>query len=844
MVFCETWLNDSFEDSLLTIPGYSHVRCDRKLRRGGGVCLFHKNAIICNTLSAVTPSPPWIESVWTHFPIYKIVMFSVYVPPNLTAPQLKAVVNYVVLSSDEALNHTEGCSLVILGDLNNLPTVQFEQSLGLVQLVNTPTRGTATLDKIFVDHELLPAFLTPSICPNFGSADHLAVFLKPISSSVETPRIVKVYDYRKSNINNFLATLHSKEWHAFYSAPMSLEEKCATFYTFIREAFQTIPHTYVEMSSYEKPWMTPKLKLLINLRYEAFRSRHFGKFHHLKSKVKEEIKKAKAVWLSELKKKPHGIWVAIKNPSNSSHIKPEIFHGNCSYSEAADYMNNVFAESFSEQTIQEFTCSQSYLDEDEDWNPVCNQIVVAQHLKTLKNGKAAGNDNLTPRLLKAAADILTDPLTHLFSLSLSSCKVPQLWKTAHVVPVPKKSCSTVQDFRPISLLPLPSKILEKIVLTSVKEKLISTYGSNQFGFRPGSSTLLAHITVEDFITRHLDSSQSFGVLLLTFDMKKAFDSLSHVCLLKSLSDCGLPRSFISWTKSFLTSRKQRVLLNGVLSSNTADVTSGVPQGSVLAPYLFACHLSSLKACLPHSCMIKYADDVNILCPFNRDSSVQSIVQSELENMKIWCTRNGLSLNENKTQILIFKKPRVDYSAINTLVPSISEHLNILGVTFNSALNWDTHVDVITKRASRRIHVLRQLRNIPSVTKKDLLQVYNCFILSVIQYNDSLFTAMSKKNIKKIDRIRKRCHRLICGPDCNCEAFPPFSARQLDHAMRTFALIQDPSNLIHSLLPRTLPRTNHLCMDPVRTERRLRSFIPFCCLKYNTHKFDISSREAH
>ena len=833
MVFTETWLNESFEDSLLTIPDYSRpLRCDRTIRRGGGVCLYHKNSTCCYILSEVSPSPPSIECIWTHFPSFKLVLLSLYVPPNLSASQLKDVIDYIVLSSDEALNHAGDCNLVILGDMNNLPTADLEQTLGLIQTVNSPTRGHAILDKIFMDQELYPAFSTPTVCPNFGSADHLAVFSKPIFISEETPKIVKVYDYRKSNIDNFLAALQSKQWHSMYLAPVSLDVKCAAFYSFIHDALQTIPHTYVEMSAHEKPWMTPKLKLLINLRYEAFRSRHFDKFRHLKEKVKEEIRKAKAAWISKLKKKPQGIWSALKDPSKSSHARSHTFHANCSTTDAADDMNRIFAEAFTKSTIQEFsTCSQSHLNE--AWNPVCNQTIVNYHLKALKSGKAAGNDNLTPRLLKATADILVNPLTHLFSLSLSSCKVPELWKTAHVVPVPKKSCSTVYDFRPISLLPLPSKILEKIVLTSVKEKIISTYGSNQFGFRPGSSTLLAHIVLEDFVTRHLDSPSTFGVLLLTFDMKKAFDSLSHACLLKSLTESGLPQDFVCWIKSFLSSRKQRVLLNGVLSASSVNVTSGVPQGSVLAPYLFACHMSSLKPYLPNACMLKYADDVTIVCPFDRDSSVQAIIQTEQQNMQSWCAANGLSLNEGKTQLLLFKKPRLDYSVFDTLIPQVSVHLNILGVFFNHALTWDTHVDEVTRRASRRIHVLRLLKKIPSVTKKDLIQVYECYIMSIIQYNDSLFTAMKKKNFKKINKIRKRCHRIICGPDCNCEAFPTFESRQLNHALHTFSLMLSPSHLLNFLVPHTLPRTKHFYLDPVRTERRLNSFVPFCSRKCNS-----------
>ena len=427
-------------------------------------------------------------------------------------------------------------------------------------------------------------------------------------------------------------------------------------------------------------------------------------------------------------------------------------------------------------------------------------------------------------------------MTHIFCLSLSSCQVPSRWKTAHVVPIPKKSCSNITDFRPISLLPLPSKILERIVLTSVKSALIDSYGSNQFGFRPGSSTLLAHISLHDFVTRHMDRTTTHGVILVTFDMKKAFDSLSHASLLKSLSAVkNLPSNFIIWLENFLQSRQQKVIINGTLSTNTVQVTSGVPQGSVLAPYLFASHMGSLTPASSEARMIKYADDVSLLFPYTQFDSVQTILHIELQNMRNWCSNHGLSLNDNKTRVLIFKKPRIDYATLNTLNPVPNTDLNILGVIFNHYLSWDSHVDLVTKSASRRIHVLRQLKRIPSATRLDLLKVYESFILSVLEYNSPIFVGMSRKNSKKLESIRKRCHRVICGTLCDCEDFPSLRARRLQKSMKTFITMQNPQHLSHDLLPCTLQYTKHFCLELTKTERRLNSFVPFCCRLYNCNR---------
>ena len=120
--------------------------------------------------------------------------------------------------------------------------------------------------------------------------------------------------------------------------------------------------------------------------------------------------------------------------------------------------------------------------------------------------KSAGSDELPPRLLRGAAFELAEPLTHLMALSFETCTFPQKWKRAKVIPVPKKPKPTVDDLRPISLLPIVSKIVERTALDSIKHELIAMYGTNQFGFRPQYGTIHAHIKIHDYITRVLDLS--------------------------------------------------------------------------------------------------------------------------------------------------------------------------------------------------------------------------------------------------------------------------------------------------------------------------------------------------
>ena len=150
---------------------------------------------------------------------------------------------------------------------------------------------------------------------------------------------------------------------------------------------------------------------------------------------------------------------------------------------------------------------------------------------------------------------------------------------------------SISDIRPISLLPFPAKLLEKLVVESLKGKFIDCFGRQQFGFRPNSSTQCALVSLHEHLTQYLDDSSTDGAMLISYDMSKAFDTITRDVILQRLIACKFPQQFMHWIRSYLAHRKQFVRI-GCSTSSTSMVTSGVPQGSVLGPYLFAFTVSS------------------------------------------------------------------------------------------------------------------------------------------------------------------------------------------------------------------------------------------------------------
>ena len=843
LVLCESWLSGSVSNEEVLIPQYSVIRCDRKGgRKGGGVCVYVRNAIRYQNIMSSRQIPNCIEAVWLQITESNIILLAIYIPPGLTSENHKNISDYIVDTYDEIADSNSEEFLIIAGDLNQYPTDTVEAQLNLVQIVDSPTRGCAILDKILLDSRLLrhlsnTALTSNSsnrdplvtICSSVGSSDHLSVLMRSGAFSNELQQVRKVYDFRESYIHKFKAKLSEFPWTSFYNSDLSVEEKCDILHAAIDHALTMLPFTYVTMTDRDKPWMTPTLKSLINRRYEAFRCKNFPLYLHYKKKVKEEISHAKAKWVNSKIENAAGLWSIVRSTANKS--KDQTLSGLLQNFPSI----HEAVEQISQKLTLAFSPSPNWNDillhlppDDQNWTPHCDPDIICNSLQHLNIRKAAGSDDLSPRLLRDAAHELASPLTHVICLSLDTCIVPSRWKTAKVTPIPKKANPSIDDLRPLSMLPIFSKILEKIVLRSIKDSLIAMYGPNQFGFRPQYSTIHAHLSLHDFVTRILDSPAYKVAVVISFDIKKAFDSLHHAHLMESLKNGNVPSKALRWIASFLQNRYQSVCVKGVHSSLT-PVSSGVPQGSVLAPFLFAAHMGSLMPHDSNTLMIKYADDVVTVTPVANPSEVESVVKSEIFCVRSWCQSHGLQLNTQKTKVMIPAKA----SACIPPIPCIelSSYIKILGLIFTNDLKWDAQIDSVCRKASQRIFILKRLKTL--LTKEDQIRVYNALILSVLEYNSAVMVGMSKKNLSSLEKVRKRCHRLICGADCRCGDFACVRDRIYQQALKLFTTItSDTNNLLHSIVPKRLPRSQKFAVEFCGTSKRQRSFSPYCALMLN------------
>lgn len=394
-----------------------------------------------------------------------------------------------------------------------------------------------------------------------------------------------------------------------------------------------------------------------------------------------------------------------------------------------------------------------------------SRIFVEKEIKKLQRKKAAGVDNIPPGLLKDAAYPISGPLTHIINLSLSTGIVPTEWKVAKVTAIHKGGSTNDQNnFRPISVLPVCSKILEKAVHHQLKKYLESNdlLSERQFGYRKQRSTELATLLLADDIRRAVDQGNIVGALYV--DLSKAFDTLSHSILLEKLKSFGLNGAAQEWFADYLFNRKQYCVIDQS-TSNSMSITCGVPQGSILGPLLFLMYFNDFETCIKHSKCLNFADDTVIYVEGKSKEIVENSLNEDLKRISSYFTSNQLVINlkKGKTECMVFgtakrlstcgKKLELFY---NDTQIEVAESYKYLGTTLDSSLSLSKNFEIMYKKSMAKLRMLHSLRNY--FGQKTSTKVFKGMILPCITFNSSVnlnLTATQKEKLKSIDRMAKK-----------------------------------------------------------------------------------------
>ena len=381
--------------------------------------------------------------------------------------------------------------------------------------------------------------------------------------------------------------------------------------------------------------------------------------------------------------------------------------------------------------------------------------------------KAPGVDGITSNIVIETFDEIEVPLFHICNSSIKTGIFPEDFKCAKVTPIFKSGkTSELSNYRPISVLPVFSKLLERIVYNRVYKHLTDNdlLYDKQFGFRKNNSTEHAIIELIDNISNSFDKGNF--VLGIFIDLSKAFDTVNHKILIRKLEKYGISTNAIKWFKSYLTGRKQCITIDRSNQSLYQNITCGVPQGSILGPLLFLIYVNDLPKASKILIPIMFADDTNLFYSSNSVRDLFTTVNNELKEISDWFKSNKLSLNVKKTKYTLFCSTQVKRKLPKEMPKLQIENNEILreevtkflGVLIDSNISWKYHINTINNKISKNIGVLYKAR--PFINRNSMKQLYFSFIHSYLTYANIAWGSTYKTNLEPLHRRQKHAARLI------------------------------------------------------------------------------------
>ena len=330
-------------------------------------------------------------------------------------------------------------------------------------------------------------------------------------------------------------------------------------------------------------------------------------------------------------------------------------------------------------------------------------------------------------------------------------------------PIPKTNTNSTKpgDWRPISQISLPGKLLERIIHTQLYVYLNrhNILSDNQYGFRKGLSTSLAIFDVLKELYGNWNEKLFSGCVFV--DFSRAFDTIDHQILINKLILYGLDSISVKFFREYMTNRTQKTTVNGH-TSDSAGVTYGTAQGSILGPLIFILYVNDIFNSIDtDGSLYMYADDTLIVCTSNDINEVSTKCQKSLEHMSNWCRANKLSINYTKTKYLTVKhtKSTVDPQIYteNNKIGNVKTY-EYLGMVLDDKLSMNEHVDSMIKKANAKIGILSRIRRF--ISDKIAIRIYKTMIKPHMDYIDFVVESSSSDRINKLDKLQNKAIRRI------------------------------------------------------------------------------------
>uniref|UniRef100_A0A674NYU7 Reverse transcriptase domain-containing protein n=1 Tax=Takifugu rubripes TaxID=31033 RepID=A0A674NYU7_TAKRU len=671
---------------------------------------------------------------------------------------------------------------------------------------------------------------TATPLPHLGQSDHLSLFLTPKYSPLinrvrPSMKTIKVWPAGADSVlqDRFQHT----DWSMFTPqgscgshTHTDIDNFTSTVLDHITTTIDSITTTK-RITTYpnQKPWMNKEVRLLLKVRNTAFRSGEAQAYSTARANLRRGIKKAKHTYKRKIEghfssSDPRRMWQGIQaitdyKPNNSS---PTVMD--------TTFLNelNTFYARFEKDDKDTATRTPVPADH----QPITlSSTAVYTALSRINPRKAAGPDGIPGRVLRACAEQLAGIFTDIFNLSLAHAVVPSCFKATTIVPVPKHSRPTcLNDYRPVALTPIIMKCFERLVLAHLKDCLPTTLDPHQFAYRSNRSIDDAVSIALHSVLTHLDNTNTYARLLFA-DFSSAFNTVVPSKLITKLGDLGINPSLCNWTLDFLTDRPQHVR-SGHSRSTTITLSTGVPQGCVLSPFLYSLFTYDCRPVHGSNSIIKFADDTTVIGLISNND--ETAYREEVERLTTWCANNNLVLNTSKTKELIvdFRKARggtQDPIHINGMAVERVSSFKFLGTHISEDLSWTTNTSSIIKTAHQRLFFLRTLRK-NQLSSAVLVNFYRCAIESILTNCVSVwYGSCTIAEHKALQRVVKTAQRIT---RTTLPAIGDVQRKRCLHRARS--ILKDSSHPAHRLFS-LLPSGRRYRTLRTRTSRLRNGFFP-------------------
>ncbi len=716
--------------------------------------------------------------------------------------------------SDLQDSHPEGV-FTVAGDFNqaNMGTVLSH----FHQYVDFATRGLNRLDLAYTN--IKRAFKAVPR-PHIGSSDHLSVMLIPAYRPMLIRKKTTVQQVRvwpEGAMSALQDCFDHTDWDMFREAAtvnqhINVEEYAASVSAYIQKCTEDVDVTKnIIIRANQKPWMTGEVRAMQKARNAAFKTGDMVVLRTARANLNRAIRAAKRVYSQKIqgffsdptntKRMWQGIktvtdWKATPLPCEDNiHFLNELN----TYFGRFEALNNIPARKSVPQPDEEVL--------------TLNTADVRRTLEKVNAQKAAGPDNIPGRVLKECADQLAPVLTDIFKISLDQAVVPSCFKTAIIIPVPKKSTiKCFNDYRPVALTPIMMKCFERLVKDYIFSRLPPMFDPFQFAYRPNRSTEDAISSVLHLSLAHLEKKNTC-VRMLFVDFSSAFNTIIPQHLVSKLGPLGLGTPLCNWLLDFLTERPQFVRV-GNHTSSVISLSTGSPQGCVLSPLLFTMMTHDCRARFSTNHVVKYADDTTVVGLIQEDN--EQAYREEVRQLVDWCNTNNLLLNVEKTKEIIvdFRKKQHRHTPliINNTVVEVVSSVKFLGVQITASLTRTANITSLVKRAKQRLFCLRRMRraHFPSPI---LSTVYKGIIESILTSCISVWSGDCRASEwRSVQRVVRTAEKIIGSSLPSIQDLA--HNRCLSHAQN---IVKDPTHPHYGLFT-LLPSGKRFCSIRCRTVR--------------------------